>query len=117
MTDAAFARFNAKSTADAVLAEDLRGLEALVTGANAGIGLATAEALAGAGARVWLAGRRPRGPRGGCGAHSSAPSRRASRMPHSGFGLAGQHSRRSESLFRVALRSLYRQCGARHQPL
>ncbi len=60
MTDAAFARFNAKSTADAVLAgEDLRGLEALVTGANAGIGLATAEALAGAGARVWLAGRRP----------------------------------------------------------
>jgi WW domain-containing oxidoreductase len=60
MTDAAFARFNAKSTADAVLAGvDLRGLEALVTGANAGIGLATAEALAGAGARVWLAGRRP----------------------------------------------------------
>ncbi|MDA0955497.1 MAG: SDR family NAD(P)-dependent oxidoreductase [Proteobacteria bacterium] len=60
MGEAAFARFDAKSTAEAVVeGEDLRGLEVLVTGANAGIGLATAEALAGAGARVWLAGRRP----------------------------------------------------------
>jgi retinol dehydrogenase 12 len=41
----------------APLLPDLSATHAIVTGANAGIGRATAEALAGAGARVWLACR------------------------------------------------------------
>ena len=38
---------------------DLTGKVAVVTGANSGLGLQTATALAGAGARVWMAARNP----------------------------------------------------------
>lgn len=38
---------------------DLKGQHALVTGASAGLGLAIAQALAGAGAYVWMNGRDP----------------------------------------------------------
>ncbi len=38
---------------------DLTGKVAVVTGGNSGLGLQTATALAGAGARVWMAARNP----------------------------------------------------------
>jgi hypothetical protein len=47
------AQFNAKSTADEVLASiDLRGKRFLITGASSGIGLETARALVSRGANV-----------------------------------------------------------------
>ena len=50
--------FDARSTADEVIAgTDLTGRSAVVTGASSGIGVETARALAGAGARVTLAVR------------------------------------------------------------
>jgi NAD(P)-dependent dehydrogenase (short-subunit alcohol dehydrogenase family) len=50
--------FDAESTADDVVAGiDLRGLRAVVTGASSGLGIATARALASAGAEVTLAVR------------------------------------------------------------
>ena len=53
-------RFDATSTAEDVVAgRDLTGVRAIVTGASSGIGLATARALAGAGAEVTLAVRNP----------------------------------------------------------
>jgi len=53
-------RFDATSTAaDVVDGRDLTGVRAIVTGASSGIGLATARALAGAGAEVTLAVRNP----------------------------------------------------------
>ncbi|TYB42284.1 SDR family NAD(P)-dependent oxidoreductase [Actinomadura chibensis] len=52
--------FDRTSTAAQVVAgHDLAGREAIVTGGASGIGLATARALAGAGARVVIAGRDP----------------------------------------------------------
>lgn len=58
MTSPIRSRFTEESTADEVLAGiDLTGKTAIVTGATSGVGLATASALAGAGAEVTLAVR------------------------------------------------------------
>ncbi|WP_052849476.1 SDR family NAD(P)-dependent oxidoreductase [Streptomyces avicenniae] len=60
MTDRIQTGFGFATRADEVLAGvDLSGRRAVVTGANSGIGVETARALAGAGAEVTLAVRRP----------------------------------------------------------
>src|SRR5215469_8793542 len=51
--------FGATSTADDVIAGDLSGKSAVVTGGSSGIGQETARALASAGAEVTLAVRNP----------------------------------------------------------
>jgi NAD(P)-dependent dehydrogenase (short-subunit alcohol dehydrogenase family) len=53
----AFGKYS--TTADVICGHDLTGKETIVTGGAGGLGLETARALAGAGARVVLAGRDP----------------------------------------------------------
>jgi NAD(P)-dependent dehydrogenase (short-subunit alcohol dehydrogenase family) len=53
----AFGKYS--SAADVICGHDLTGKETIVTGGAGGLGLETARALAGAGARVVLAGRDP----------------------------------------------------------
>ena len=53
----------ASTTADVLAGVDLAGRTAVVTGAASGIGIETARALAGAGAEVVMAVRRPQASR------------------------------------------------------